>query len=311
MSRFLVFFIIHIVFLCGGQNHAQAVQWQALNGTTRYKAAYDEHSIRLTALGRLEVWVRFIPRSEPDRKAAATDYKDKRYRSHLEFYEIDCSDQTALLGLIDVLGASHERLKRLKGGIKPDLILPGSVLENTAQSICPVLDNEPEGADETEEPQSPVETDAVVGTTIDSETLQKIQSLRKATVANDASADTWQELGNLYFDTDQPEQAIGAYNRALVLRPDDADILNDQGAMYRQTGDFTKAVANFEKAFAIDPQNLESLYNCGYVYAFDLNNIPKAMDLWQKYLALGSKSETAQQVRSFIDRYGKSPVVTR
>ena len=64
-------------------------------------------------------------------------------------------------------------------------------------------------------------------------------------------------------------------------------------------------MANFEKAVKIDPYNLESLYNSGYLYAFDLNNIPKALQIWKRYLALDKVSETARQVQSFIDRYQK------
>jgi tetratricopeptide (TPR) repeat protein len=305
MPRYFLQFCVLAAFLCGPQHNAQAFQWQALNGTSRYKVAYDEQSIRLTPLGRLGIWLRFIPRGEPERKSAAAEYKEKRYRSHLEYYEIECSEQTALLGLIDILGASRERLKRLQGGTQPDPILPGSMLDSAAQRICPILDEDTEEENETAEPGQIEEQDATDDRGLSSDKLQQIENLRKKTTSKEATAETWKELGNIYFDTDQPEQAIKAYEHALALRPGDTDILNDQGAMYRQIGDFQRALTNFEKAFSIDPYNLESLYNSGYVYAFDLNNIPKALVMWRRYLELESKSETARQVQSFIDQYGK------
>jgi tetratricopeptide (TPR) repeat protein len=305
MPRYILQFCVLVALLCGVRHNAQAVQWQSLNGTSSYKVAYDEQSIRLTPLGRLEIWLRFIPRGEPERKSAAAEYKEKRYRSHLEYYEIDCSEQTALLGLIDILGASRERLKRLHGGTQPDPILPGSVLDSAAQRICPILDEDTEEENETGKPVQLEGQDATDDRGLSSDKLQRIEKLRKDSASKEATAETWKELGNIYFDTDQPELAIKAYERAIALRPDDADALNDQGAMYRQTGDFGRAVANFEKAYSIDPHNLESLYNSGYVYAFDLNNIPKALIKWRRYLELESKSETARQVQSFIDQYGK------
>lgn len=304
MQRFLLQLSLMVTFLCGVCHSAQAVQWNALNGTARYKIAYDDHSIRLTPLGRLEIWLRFTPRGEPERKLAAAEYKENRYRSHLEYYEIDCSEQTALLGLIDILGASRTRLKRLRGGARPDPILPGSVLDSAARRICPVLDedSEVEGAVETGQTKEPETTD---GSGLSSEMLQQIENLQKKATSTESTAETWKELGNIYFDTGQPEQAIKAYERSLALRPNDSDTLNDQGAMYRQTGDFGRALANFEKAYAIDPHNLESLYNSGYIYAFDLNNFPKALVMWRLYLKQDTKSETARQVQSFIEQYGK------
>ena len=305
MPRYLVQFCILTAILCVPQQNALAVQWQALNGTARYKVAYDQQSIRLTPLGLMEMWLRFIPRGEAERKSAAAEYKEKRYRSHLEYYEIDCSEQTALLGLIDILGTSRERLKRLQGGKQPNAIPPGSVLDSAAQRICPALEEEPGENSDAVEPEQVHEPDTADERSLGSDTLQQIETLKKKTASKEATAETWRELGNIYFDNDRPEQAIKAYERALALRPDDTDTLNDQGAMYRQTGDFGRAVANFEKAVTLDPSNLESLYNGAYVYAFDLNDIPKALVLWRRYLELESNSETALQVRSFVDKYGK------
>lgn len=298
MPSFLTYLCVLLVLQCSMAWSAYAIQWQALNGTTRYKVSYDEQSIRLTPQGNLEVWLRFIPRGEAERKSAAVEFKDKRYRSHLEYYEIDCSEQTAQLGLIDLLGNARARLKRLQGGAEPEPILPGSVLDDAAQHICPVLDEENE--DESLEQEEPDTNNDNVPS---SEKLLQIEKLQKKAAAKDATSETWKELGNIYFDTDQPELAIEAYQHALALHPNDTDTLNDQGAMYRQTGDFQKAVTNFEKAYSIDPNNLESLYNGGYVYAFDLKNIPKALVMWKRYLQLESTSETARQVQSFIEQY--------
>jgi len=307
MSRFLLQFCIAAAVLCVPQHDALAVQWQVLTGTARYRVAYDEQSIRLTPLGRLEIWLRFIPRGEAERKSAAAEYKEKRYRSHLEYYEVDCSERTALLSLIDILGTSRARLKRFQGGGQPGPILPGSVLDSATQRICPVMDEETGEDDETVELEQTNEPDTAGVGYLSSEAQQKIENLKKITASNKATVEAWKELGNIYFDADQPEQAIKAYERALALKPDDADILNDQGAMYRQTGDFGRAAANFEKAVTLDPHSLESLYNGAYVYAFDLNDLPKALIMWQRYLELESKSETARQIRSFIELYDRNP----
>lgn len=283
---------------------ADAVQWRALAETARYKVAIDEESIRLTPLGRLSVWLRFVPKGESQRRAAAADYGENSYRSHLEFYEIDCSEKNAVLTLFDIFGASKTRLKRLRGGLQPDAIIPGSALDRAAEKICPVMDED--AMDEEDETPDP-EPDQVPGDMperqLSEEMKQNIQELTERTREEPASLEAWRLLGNAYFDADLPEQSIEAYGRALAINPDDTDILNDQGAMYRQMGEFRKALSNFEKAFKLDPKNLESLYNSGYVHAFDLNDIPRALKLWRQYLELDRSSDTARQVRSFVERY--------
>jgi tetratricopeptide (TPR) repeat protein len=293
------------MFLCGQLRHAHAVKWQAMDGTTRYMVAYDEHSIRQTPQGRIEIVLRFTPKGTPQRKSAAVVYKDKRYRLHQETYEIDCLEQAAFLGSIDILDSSKKRLKQLHGGVQPFVILSGSVLDDIAKRICPVPNEYSEEENEPEEPIQTEEPDKTNDSALSRDMLKQIENLKTRTASSAATADEWKELGNIYFDTDQPEQAIKAYERALALHPDDADTLNDLGAMYRQTGDFERALSNFEKAYAKDPGNLESLYNSGYVYAFDLNNTSKALVIWRRYLELDQKSEAARQVQSFIDRYGK------
>jgi tetratricopeptide (TPR) repeat protein len=306
MPRYFLLFLVLFTFLCGPRN-GWAVKWQALNGTARYIVAYDEQAIRLTPLKRLEIWLRFIPRGESERKSAAAVYKEKRYRSHLEQYEIDCSEQTALLRNIEILGSSKVRVKRLSGSTQPEQILPGSVLASAAHRICPVIAEDTVETFEAGEPGQREETTAHNDLMLSSDKVQQIENLRNKAASKEATAETWKELGNIYFDTDQPDQAIEAYERSLLLRPEDPDTLNDQGAMYRQTGNFERALANFEKANSIDPNNLESLYNSGYVYLFDLKDIPKALVMWRRYLDLETTSETARQVRSFIDQYEKEP----
>ncbi len=110
----------------------------------------------------------------------------------------------------------------------------------------------------------------------------------------------WIGLGNLYFDTHQPQKSIDAYAHALELNPNDPNVLTDQGVMYRAIGAFDKAVANFQKANQLDPKHLQSLYNLGVVYAFDLKNGAKAEEAWNKIIQLAPTSENASQARQAL-----------
>lgn len=287
--------------------NVRAVQWEPLARTGLHDVAIDTGSVRLTSLSRLAVWLRFTPLGEQERRQAATEYAQKNYRLHLEYYEIDCSEQNAVLGQVDILGAAGKRLARTKGGGPPEMIIPGSALDMAFRKVCPELEeNSVSAVDEIEPPDSEPPADIPEERRITEEARQLIEAAARKTELEPGELDAWRELGNAYFDADMPAESIAAYNRALAIKPDDSNILNDQGAMYRQTGDFTRALANFKKARQADPNNLESIYNSGYVLAFDLNQIDKAVVMWRSYLALDSTSETARQVQSFIERYGSS-----
>ncbi|KAA0888289.1 tetratricopeptide repeat protein [Oryzomonas rubra] len=286
------------------QGTAAAVQWRPLARTARHDVAVDMDSLKLTPLGRVTVWLRFTPLGEPQRKLAAGEYGEKQYRLHLEYYEIDCSEQTDILELIDIIGPDGKRLARMKGGGPLAAIFPGSALDLAAKQVCPSFEDETVSDDEVETPDSNDTAEATTQQVPEEVRTRIAEALQKTQKSPDNQA-AWRELGNAYYDGDQPQQAIEAYDRALALAPDDADILNDQGAMYRQSGDFTRALANFERALKIAPNNLESLYNVGYVNAFDLNRMDKAREAWRRYLELDRTSETALQVQGFIERYNK------
>jgi hypothetical protein len=304
--------VLNLVFaltlaLCSTPQSAMAVQWEPLARTGRHSIAIDTESVRLTNLSRLAVWLRFTPLGELQRKQAAEEYGQKSYRLHLEYYEIDCSEQSAVLGVVDILGPANKRLARTKGTSTPDAIIPGSVLDMAAQKVCPTLEEDSVSTeDDIATPESETPPEAPVERQISEELQQEITAAIQRTELDPGNLEAWRALGNAYFDADLNAQAIAAYNRALAIKPDDTNILNDQGAMYRQKGDFVRALANFEKARQVDSTNLESLYNSGYVLAFDLNQIDKAIVLWRRYLALDSTSETSRQVQSFIERYDKS-----
>jgi tetratricopeptide (TPR) repeat protein len=287
--------------------NALAVQWVPLASTGRHEVAIDTESVRLTNLSRLAVWLRFTPISEQQRRQSAAEYGQKSYRLHLEYYEIDCSEQSVVLGLVDILGPANKRLARTKGGSTPDAIIPGSVLDLAYQKVCPALEedalNDEDEAGAVESGSAPVESERKQ---LSEESQRSIAEALQKTESEPKNLEAWRELGNAYFDADLHTQSIAAYNLALEIKPNDTNILNDQGAMFRQSGDFNRALTNFEKARQVDPNNLESLYNSGYVLAFDLNQIDKALVLWRRYLTLDSTSETSRQVQSFIERYDKS-----
>ncbi len=115
---------------------------------------------------------------------------------------------------------------------------------------------------------------------------ERIRELEAETARNPAGLSAWVELGNLYFDTDQPRKAIEAYRRALALDPDNADVWTDMGVMYRREGNPEEAVRCFERAMTIDPRHEISRLNKGIVLLHDLKDEAGAIRAWEELLAI-------------------------
>ncbi|HEY6839322.1 MAG TPA: tetratricopeptide repeat protein [Geobacteraceae bacterium] len=136
---------------------------------------------------------------------------------------------------------------------------------------------------------------------------QRIAEGEKIVAKDPKNMQVWVQLGNDYFDTDQPQKAITAYGKALEMDPNNTNLLTDQGVMYRRVGWFDKAIANFEKAQQIDPKHVQSVYNLGVVYAYDLKQADKAIKAWNRYLELDSTSPQSQQVKALVEQLKSNP----
>ncbi|EFL51732.1 TPR repeat-containing protein [Solidesulfovibrio fructosivorans JJ]] len=104
---------------------------------------------------------------------------------------------------------------------------------------------------------------------VDTAMVDRIKAIEKQTQLEPANTAAWTQLGNLYFDSHQPEKAIAAYEKSLTLDPRQPDVLTDQGVMYRDSGQFDKALASFDKAIAINPAHVIAYYNKSVVLEHD------------------------------------------
>ena len=139
---------------------------------------------------------------------------------------------------------------------------------------------------------------------VSAEKAAEIFKLEKITKENPNDVAAWSSLGNLYFDTENYENAIRAYNKSLALNPNNADVLTDLGVMFRRTGQPRKAIEAFDKAAKIDPHHETSLYNKGIVLMHDLNDIQGAVKAWEELLKRNpaATSPTGQPIKNLINK---------
>jgi cytochrome c-type biogenesis protein CcmH/NrfG len=130
------------------------------------------------------------------------------------------------------------------------------------------------------------------------EVASKIETLKEIVKKDPKNLPAWVELGNLYFDSNQPKEAIEAYSQYLAIKPDNADVRTDMAIMYKNLGDFNRALDEFRKAAQSDPKHVNSRYNIGIVLLHDKQDIKGAIKAWEEYLKVDPKSERAERVRA-------------
>jgi tetratricopeptide (TPR) repeat protein len=174
-----------------------------------------------------------------------------------------------------------------------------------APATAPVTENR-EAKTAAQQPQ------AVAPPPIVSPAAQKRIGVLQTLVDRDPSdVKSWIALGNEYFDSQQREKAVAAYDKALALQPNNPDVLTDQGVMYRELGQYEKAVANFKKASTINPKHLQSLLDLGVVYGKDLKDYDDAMETFNRLIQIAPDSGEAAHARDAIEELKHTPHVVK
>jgi len=137
------------------------------------------------------------------------------------------------------------------------------------------------------------------------EVASKVQTLKDIIKKDPKNLPAWVEMGNLYFDSNQPKEAIDAYSQYLAAKPDNPDVRTDMGIMYRKLGDFDRAIEEFKKAALSDPKHVNSRYNLGLVLLHDKQDMKGAIKAWEEYVRVDPKSERAERVKGQMEKMKK------
>jgi cytochrome c-type biogenesis protein CcmH/NrfG len=130
----------------------------------------------------------------------------------------------------------------------------------------------------------------------------RIAELEQLVVKDPKNLQAWITLGNDYFDANQAQKSVQAYEKALEIDPNNANVLTDQGVMFRALGFFDRALTNFEKASKLDPKHLQSLFNSGIVYAVDLKQPARAKTIFEAIIQKAPASDLARQAREMLQQ---------
>jgi cytochrome c-type biogenesis protein CcmH/NrfG len=121
---------------------------------------------------------------------------------------------------------------------------------------------------------------------LSAEQAQQMLQLELEVQKNPQNTEAWTNLGHLYFDSDQADKAITAYNKSLALAPNNPDVLTDLGVMYRRAGNPQQAIVSFDKAIQANAKHETARFNKGIVLLYDLKDQPGAIAAWQGLVSI-------------------------
>jgi cytochrome c-type biogenesis protein CcmH/NrfG len=130
---------------------------------------------------------------------------------------------------------------------------------------------------------------------------ETVNRLRAMLGKDPGNYQAWVELGNTYYDANQPSRAVEAYVKALAIDGSSPDVHTDLGNMYRALGRPQDAVAEYRKAREVSPQHVQSRMNLGVTLLYDLKDYQGATEAWEDYLRVQPTGEQADQVRSQLE----------
>jgi cytochrome c-type biogenesis protein CcmH/NrfG len=146
------------------------------------------------------------------------------------------------------------------------------------------------------------------GPTLSAQQREQLQDLIEKTRSNPDDVTSWTQLGHLYFDNDQPQLAVDAYEKSLQLDDSRPDVWTDLGVMYRRSGDPRKAIEAFDHALSLNRRHEIAMFNKGVVLMHDLREPQKALAAWELLVQVNPQAKTpaGQLVSELVEQLKKT-----
>ncbi len=113
--------------------------------------------------------------------------------------------------------------------------------------------------------------------------------------------DALRGLGNIAFDQDRSDDAVGFYDKYLKLKPDDLDVQTDLGTMYLSAGKTEQAIRQYQSVLKENPSFFQAQFNLAIAYR-TAGETDKVIPALEKARAMAKDDQTRNQVDQVMAR---------
>jgi tetratricopeptide (TPR) repeat protein len=106
-------------------------------------------------------------------------------------------------------------------------------------------------------------------------------------------------LGNIAFDQDQHDIAVGYYEQYLKEKPDDLEVQTDLGTMYLSAGKADRAIQQYQSVLQTNPSFFQAQFNLAIAYR-SLGQTDKVVAALEKARTLAPDDKTRTQVDQLL-----------
>lgn len=107
-------------------------------------------------------------------------------------------------------------------------------------------------------------------------------------------------LGNIYYDANQPAQAILYYRLALDIDPSQPAVMTDMGTMYWHNENIPQAECAYREVIKDYPGFGNAYLNLGYLLLHAKNQVPEARKIWTELITGWPEDPVAQKIRELL-----------
>ncbi|MFQ5509592.1 MAG: tetratricopeptide repeat protein [Leptospirillia bacterium] len=125
-------------------------------------------------------------------------------------------------------------------------------------------------------------------------------ALSAALSKNPGDVEALLSMGYLFVQRREYSKARGYYLRASQVAPGNLEARAHLGTVAYFLGNVKEALHHYDQVLAVDPNYTVALFEVGAVLRYGARDLPRAVEAWEKFLALDPTAAEAEKIRELV-----------